>query len=79
MGRKHEHCEPGKRGLSVKVDPHKFERALKVFKKKVMNDGILKEAKDRQHHEKRSDKKRRKRAEARRRWLKQLSLNKKFE
>lgn len=76
---KHEHSEPGKGGLSVKVDKGKFERALKIFKKKVMNDGILKEVKERQAYEKPTTMRRRKKAEARRRWLKQQALARKFE
>ena len=42
-GNNHNPCEAGKGGLSVRVDEGKFERAMKIFKKKVMNDGILKQ------------------------------------
>lgn len=78
MSNNHERSEPGKGGLSVRVHEGQFEKALKVFKKKVMNDGILKELKARQAYEKPGDIRRRKRAEAIRRTRKQTALNKKF-
>ena len=78
-GNNHDSCEPGKGGLSVRVHEGQFEKAMKVFKKKVMNDGILKELKARQAYEKPGEIRRRKAAEARRRHLKQLALNKRFE
>ena len=56
----HDKCEAGKGGLSVRVDNDNFEKALRVFKKKVMNDGILKEVKKNQAYEKPSEKKRKK-------------------
>ena len=79
MGNKHDRCEPGKGGLSVRVDEDKFEKAIKIFKKKIMNDGILKELKARQAYEKPGDARRRKAAESHRRHLKQQSLNKRFD
>jgi small subunit ribosomal protein S21 len=72
---KHFNCEPGKGGLTVRVqdptDERSYDKALKIFKKKVMNDGLLKEVKDRQEYERPGDKRRREKAEARRRYLKQ--------
>lgn len=69
---------PGKEGLTVKVDRMNFDKALRIFKKKIMNDGILKELKRHQAYEKPSEKRRREKAEARRRHLKALHLKKKF-
>lgn len=60
----------GKAGLSVSVG-NNFEKALRIFKKKVTTDGILRDVKDRQQYEKPSVKGRRRRAEAKRRWVKQ--------
>lgn len=69
--------EAGKGGMSVKVqdptDSRSFEKAMKIFKKKVMTEGILKEVKDRQAYERPGEKRRREKAEARRRHLKQLA------
>lgn len=73
----HDFSEPGKGGLSVRADLN-FEKALKIFKRKVMNDGILKELKKYTFYEKPSAKRRRIKAEARRRHLKELALKKKF-
>ena len=50
-----------------------------IFKKKVLNDGLLKEIRARGAYEKPSVKRRRKRKEARRRLLKTLSMRKKLE
>ena len=75
---KHEPCEPGKGGLSVRVDNNNFEKSLRIFKKKIMNDGLLKDLKKYQYFEKPSEKKRRAKAEAKRRHQKELSLQKKF-
>ncbi len=79
QGNNHEPCEAGRGGLTVRVHEGQFEKAMKVFKKKVMNDGILKELKARQAYEKPGEIRRRKAAEARRRQLKQNSLNKRFD
>jgi len=76
--KKHEPVEAGKGGLSVRVDNNNIEKAIKILKKKVMNDGILKDLKKHQFYEKPSEKRRREKAEARRRHQKALSLQKKF-
>ena len=69
---------PGKEGLTVRVDRNNIEKAIKIFKKKIMNDGILKELKKHQAYERPGEKRRRERAEARRRHQKALFLKKKF-
>ncbi len=73
----HDKCVAGKGGLSVRVDNNNIEKAIRIFKKKIMNDGLLKEIKKRQFYEKPSEKRRREKAEARRRHLKAESLLKK--
>lgn len=44
---KHGHSESG--GLQVKVTNGNIEQAIRRLKKKVINDGILAELKERQH------------------------------
>ena len=44
-----------------------FEKALRRFKKKIEREGILRQLKARKHYEKPSERKRRKRKDARRR------------
>lgn len=77
----HDLTEPGKGkcGLTVKVYNNNVDKALKIFKKKILNDGLLKELRARGSYEKPSVKRRRKRKEARRRLLKALSMRKKLE
>ena len=58
-------------GLSVKVGDD-FNKAMRLFKKKVLNDGRLNEIHERQFHTKRSEKKRLAKSAGRQRWLKKL-------
>jgi small subunit ribosomal protein S21 len=58
-------------GLSVTVD-RDFNKALRLFGKKVQEAGILKEVRDRMYYEPPSDKKQRRKKMARKRWLKKL-------
>ena len=53
--------------IEVKVFKNDIERAIKVLKKKIQNDGMFKELKERRAYEKPSDKKRRKLRESLRR------------
>lgn len=55
---------------SVKVWEGGFEKALRKFKKKVMNEGILQEIRDRQHFMKPSEKRNKAKAAAKMRWKK---------
>lgn len=55
----HVKCEPGRLGLTVVVNNDNFEKTLRIFKKKVMTDGILKEIRAREAFEKPSAKRRR--------------------
>ena len=75
MANKHDKCEPGK-GLSVAVRNDDIEKAFKIFKKKVLTEGLMKELKARQAYEKPSERKKRKLAEAKRREKKARALRK---
>lgn len=60
-------------GSKVEVRNNDFGKALRKFKKKIQEDGILQEVKKREYYEKPSIKKKRAKAAARSRWLKKLS------
>jgi len=68
MSRNHKQ-EPD-RGLVVTVVNNDVNRALRKLKKKVNNDGLLKELRERQYYEKPSAKRKKAKAAARKRWLK---------
>ncbi len=59
--------EPRHHTLEVKVDGRGIESAIRLFKKLILRDGILKELKLRSHYEKPGEKRRRKVREAARR------------
>lgn len=61
------------RPLEVKVDARGVESAIRLFKKLVLRDGILKELKRRAHYEKPGEKRRRKVREAARRLRRQAA------
>ena len=76
----HGFSEPGsKNSLSVIVRNNNIEDAIKRLKKKLLDDGLLKEVKERTQFEKPSEKKRRKRKDAIRRQQKTLMLRLKHE
>ena len=53
--------DPKEAGLSVQVrgdSPHEFMKALRKFKRKVNESGIIQDYRDKQYYEKPSDKKR---------------------
>jgi len=58
-------------GLAVEVRNGDVGKALAKFKKKVTNDGILQEYKERQFYTKPSEKRKREKAAGRSRWLKE--------
>ena len=58
-------------GLTVEVRNGDFTKALRIFKKKVQEDGIIQEYRERQHYEKPSEKRKKAKAAGRKRWLKQ--------
>jgi len=68
--------EVGIRGLYVEVKNNDINWALRKFKKKVQDDGILQEVKEREAFEKPSIKRKKAKAAARSRWLKKLARDK---
>lgn len=72
MGNLHpKHAVDGfKTGLTVQVKRDDVEKAMRILKKKVAQEGILKELRRREFYEKPSEARRRRKAEARNRWHK---------
>jgi small subunit ribosomal protein S21 len=69
--------DPKEAGLSVVVrgnGPNDFTKALRKFKRKVAESGIIQDYKDRQYYEKPSDKKRKAKKAAIRRQQRALQL-----
>jgi len=58
------------RGLCVEVRRNDVEKAIRILKKKIANEGILRDLKRKEYYEKPSAKRRRQRAEAVSRWRK---------
>ena len=61
-----------KQGLTVEVRNNDINWALRKFKKKVQEDGVLQEYKERQFYTKPSEKRKRAKAAGPARWLKKL-------
>ena len=59
-----------KTGLTVEVRNDDIGKALRIFKKKVMEAGILQEVRDRQEYVKPSEVRKKAKAAGRARWLK---------
>ena len=57
---------------SVTVKDGNVERALRKFKKKIQDQGLLIELKERETYEKPTTRRKRKKSSARNRWQKQL-------
>jgi small subunit ribosomal protein S21 len=60
-------------GKTVIVNDGNVEKALRKFKKKVLDSGLLQELRDRETYEKPTTARKRKKSAARNRWRKQLS------
>lgn len=60
-------------GRSVLVTDNNVERALRKFKKKIAESGLLNELRDREFYEKPTTTRKRKKSAARNRWLKKLA------
>tara|TARA_B100001287_G_scaffold245067_1_gene222113 strand:+ start:1095 stop:1316 length:222 start_codon:yes stop_codon:yes gene_type:complete len=58
------------KGLCIEVRNGDVNKALRIFKKKVQEEGVLQEYKERQHYVKPSEKKRKAKAAGRKRWQK---------
>jgi len=61
-----------KQGLSVTVRNGDFNKAMRIFKKKVQEAGIIQEIRERQHYVKPSVKRAKAKAAGRARWLKKV-------
>ena len=62
--------EQVKQGLTVEVRNGDFNFALRKFKKKVQEAGVIQELRERQHYVKPSEKRKKAKAAGRARWLK---------
>jgi small subunit ribosomal protein S21 len=62
----------GKNGLTVEVRNGDFNYALRKFKKKVQEAGIIQEVRERQHYVKPSEVRKKAKAAGRARWLKKM-------
>jgi small subunit ribosomal protein S21 len=60
-------------GLAVEVRNNDINGALRRFKKKVQEDGVLQHLKERQYYEKPSETRKKAKAAGRKRWLKKLA------
>lgn len=61
------------RGRSVLVKDDNVERALRKFKKKITESGLLNELRDREFYEKPTTTRKRKKSSAKNRWNKKLA------
>jgi len=71
--------DPKEAGLSVVVrgdNPHDFAKALRKFKRKVADSGIIQDYRDKQFYEKPSDKRRKAKKQAVRRQQRAMQENK---
>ena len=59
-------------GLKVHVPDGGFERAMRKFKKKVQESGLLQELREREQYEKPTTRRKKAKSQARKRWLKKL-------
>ena len=62
--------------MKVDVQNDRIDKALKIFKKKIEDSGILKEIRDRSEYIKPSEDRKLKKNAARKRWLKKLEQSK---
>ena len=69
--------EEGPQGLTVTVRNDDVNKAIRIFKKKVAEENILQDYKERQEYTKPSEKRRKAKAAGRARWLKKQSKEKK--
>ena len=63
------------KGLYVEVHNNDVNRAMRKLKKMINSEGILKDLRDKEYYEKPSLKKKKAKAMARKRWLKQMEKN----
>ena len=68
--RKNDNSQSFGNGLTVEVRNGDFNKALRIFKKKVMEAGIIQEVRDRQEYTNPSEKRAKAKAAGRARWMK---------
>jgi small subunit ribosomal protein S21 len=61
------------RGNAVIVQYDNVEKALRKFKKRIMESGLLNELREREFYEKPTTERKRKKSQAKRRWARKLS------
>lgn len=61
------------RGKAVIVKDDQVDRALRKFKKKIMDSGLLNDLRDREFYEKPTTERKRKKSAAKNRWNKKLN------
>lgn len=61
------------RGAAVIVQHDNVEKALRKFKKKIMESGLLNELREREFYEKPTTERKRKKSQAKRRWDRKVS------
>ena len=59
-------------GLKIEVQEGQFEKALRKFKKKVTESGLLQELREREFYEKPTTARKKAKSQAKRRWQKKL-------
>jgi small subunit ribosomal protein S21 len=64
--------DDGAKGIAVEVRNGDFNKALRLFKKKVQESGILEDLRAREFYEKPTAKRKKAKAAAKARWKKQL-------
>ena len=64
-----------RRGLYVEVRNNDVTRALRKLKKLMNNEGMIKDMRKNEYYEKPSEKKRKEKAQARKRWIKNQEKN----
>lgn len=64
------------KGLSVEVRNGDVNKAIRIFKKKVQEDGVIQDYKERQNYTKPSEARRKAKAAGRKRWLKKVEKRK---
>ena len=67
-----ERLGPGPRGLYVEVRNNNVDKALRILKKKLQEDGLMQEFRDRESHMTKGEKGRKSRAAGKRRQQKNL-------
>ena len=72
MRRNYNNPKDTPKGLCVEVRNGDFNKALRIFKKKVQEAGIVQEIRERQHYVKPSEQRKKAKAAGRARWLKKV-------